>query len=66
MTGRIDEKPLAGMIDHTNLKAVSGDIFRRYIGEDYSLIMSNLKYISENADMYIRVPLIKGVNTERN
>ena len=54
------------MIDHTNLKAVSGDIFRRYIGEDNSLIMSNLKYISENADMYIRVPLIKGVNTERN
>ncbi|MBR3294959.1 MAG: glycyl-radical enzyme activating protein [Clostridia bacterium] len=47
-----------------DIKAVSGDIFRRYIGEDNSLIMSNLKYISENADMYIRVPLIKGVNTE--
>ena len=45
-----------------DIKAVSKDIFRQYIGKDNELIMENLRYVSENKNVFIRVPVIKGVN----
>ena len=45
-----------------DLKAVSEDVFKRFIGTDNRRIMENLGYVSSKKNVFIRIPVVKGVN----
>jgi glycyl-radical enzyme activating protein len=46
-----------------DIKSFSSDIHKTYTGADNKLIMDNLRYLLDNGHkMYIRLPVIKGVN----
>lgn len=48
-----------------DIKCISNDIHRKYTGADNRGILSNLLRLSEdNAEIIVRIPLIKGVNTD--
>lgn len=48
-----------------DVKMVDSDLHKKYTGVDNRLILDNLKSLSEDgAKIYIRIPVIKGVNAE--
>lgn len=48
-----------------DLKLMDSFAHRRWVGADNSLILRNLKFISDNNKEYqVRIPLIEGVNTD--
>ena len=48
-----------------DIKAMDNEVHKEFIGVDNTLILENLKKLSDdNARIYIRIPTIKGVNAE--
>lgn len=49
-----------------DIKIMDSAKHEKYVGQDNSLILSNLKLLNEEeADINIRIPIIKGVNADR-
>lgn len=50
-----------------DIKAIDQDIHKEFVGVDNTLILDNLKRLSEaGANIYIRIPTIKGVNADES
>lgn len=48
-----------------DIKAMDNEVHKKYVGADNTLILENLKKLSEdNARIYIRIPTIGGVNAD--
>ena len=48
-----------------DIKAIDREVHTKYIGVDNELILDNLEKLSrDNAKLYIRIPVIKGVNED--
>lgn len=50
-----------------DIKAIDTDVHKKYVGADNDLILENLEKLSKaGARIYIRIPTIKGVNSDKD
>lgn len=67
--GYAPQKNYETLIDYVDtflydIKTMDNEVHKKYMGKGNELILSNLKYLSEcGKNIYIRIPLIGGVNS---
>ena len=67
--GYAPQKNYEALIDYVDtflydIKTMDNEVHKKYMGKGNELILSNLKYLSEcGKNIYIRIPLIGGVNS---
>lgn len=68
--GYASQKNYEALIDYVDtflydIKTIDNEVHKKYMGRGNELILSNLKYLSDhNKNIYIRIPLISGVNSD--
>ncbi|MGL4365567.1 MAG: trans-4-hydroxy-L-proline dehydratase activase [Cetobacterium sp.] len=69
--GYAPQKNYEALIDYVDtflydIKTMDNEVHEKYMGKGNELILSNLKYLSEcGKNIYIRIPLIGGVNSSQ-
>lgn len=67
--GYAPQKNYEALIDYVDtflydIKTMDNEVHKKYMGKGNELVLSNLKYLSEcGKNIYIRIPLIGGVNS---